>query len=114
MKWMMALVSVLIIAGCSDVVTDRYQTLQAARDDQLFERGWLPDILPPSAHDIRTSNDLDLNTSEGEFYISELEFDAFVSRLQPQNEASIVFGDLLARIRDLNAKGYDGGEYHGR
>lgn len=57
-------------AGCQyprDRVTSHYATLAEARADALFDRGWLPDILPTSAHRIRTSNDLDHNTSTGEF-----------------------------------------------
>ena len=55
-----------LTVGC-DVVTSNYETMQDARNDRLFERGWLPDILPDSTTSIRTSNDLDINTSVGEF-----------------------------------------------
>lgn len=63
-----AIAASLLLAGCtSDVVTSTYPTLADARADELFGRGWLPDILPPSATDIRTTNNLDLNVSDGEF-----------------------------------------------
>lgn len=61
------LVSALILAlltvwipGC-DVQTNRYATTHAARADGVFERGWIPDVLPPSAHGIVETHDLDTN-----------------------------------------------------
>ncbi len=68
MKKLLALLSLIFLAACtSDVVESNYATLAEARADQLFGRGWLPDVLPASAFNIRTSNNLDLNQSEGEF-----------------------------------------------
>lgn len=66
----------------ADLVTSHYSTLNDARADLLFERGWLPDILPASAHDIRTTNDVDINTSEGEFWFKPADYQAFESRLR--------------------------------
>ena len=72
-----AILSLLtLLSGC-DTVEERYPTLQDARNDRLFERGWLPDILPTSARDIRTINDLDVNTSKGEFFFSPSDFPQF-------------------------------------
>jgi hypothetical protein len=73
-------VAFLAAAGC-DVVTTEYDTLAEARADRLFERGWLPDILPPSSYDIRVSNDLDVDTSQGHFSFSPQEFDVFAENL---------------------------------
>jgi len=74
-------IAALSLFGC-DVVTSRYATLNDARRDRLFERGWLPDILPPSTRDIRVSNNVDVNTSEGEFSFDPAEFPAFAAQLQ--------------------------------
>ena len=71
----------LFLFGC-DVVTSRYATLDDARRDRLFERGWLPDILPPSTRDIRVLNDVDVNTSQGEFSFDPVDYAAFAARLQ--------------------------------
>lgn len=58
----------LALCGCEPyTLISRYATLEDARDDRLFERGWLPEVLPASTTGIRTENDLDLNISEGEF-----------------------------------------------
>jgi hypothetical protein len=64
----------LVLAACdSDVVSSHYATLAQARANQLFDKGWLPDVLPPSTYDIRTSNDVERNTSVGEFRFAPTE-----------------------------------------
>ena len=79
--WVVLAVAVATLSSCDDV-TSRYPTLDDARNDQLFERGWLPDILPPSAHDIRVTNDLDGNRSEGEFSFDPADFLSFVAQFE--------------------------------
>ena len=49
-------VAFLLLCSC-DVVTSKYATLADARNDRLFERGWLPDILPPSTREISVNPD---------------------------------------------------------
>ncbi|MDX6084051.1 hypothetical protein ACLMM6_13790 [Xanthomonas campestris pv. incanae] len=68
MKYFIAISGLTVLSTCTlDVATNRYATLADARADQLFGRGWLPDVLPESSFNIRTINNLDLNTSDGEF-----------------------------------------------
>jgi hypothetical protein len=74
----------LSLSSC-DVVTSRYATLDDARRDRLFERGWLPVVLPASARDIKVSNDLDLNHSQGEFSFDHADFAAFAARLRARD-----------------------------
>ena len=50
-------IAALLLFGC-DMMTSRHATLDNARPDRLFERGWLPDILPPSMRYIRVSNNV--------------------------------------------------------
>src|SRR5439155_13760401 len=78
---LLAAAAILALSSC-EKVTKRYATLDDARRDRLFEHGWLPDILPPSTRDIRVSNNLDVNTSEGEFSFDPLDYAAFAARLQ--------------------------------
>lgn len=63
-----------------------YETLRAAKQDQLFERGWLPDILPLSTERIVTRNNLDLNTSSGEFYFKPEHWGDFQKYLTPDSK----------------------------
>ncbi len=94
---------VLVLIGCGmDVVTSRYGTLAEARADRLFDRGWLPDVLPPSTYDIRTSNDVAQNTSVGEFHFAPTEFALLKARLQPYASSGHPFGRDFER--DLHAQ----------
>lgn len=93
--------------GC-DVVRKEYDTLQHARDDGLFDRGWLPNILPESATSIRTANDLDINTSEGEFTIAIQDADAFIERLSVLEEPYAGQSDYIERMQ---SRGYEGFSY---
>ncbi|HDY7889126.1 TPA: hypothetical protein RQK59_001143 [Vibrio vulnificus] len=78
----------LVLAGCSDIVQSHYDNYQQAQADQLFERGWLPDVLPVSTTQIEVANDLDNNTSQGSFVIAEKEMAQFLSQLQPLETAN--------------------------
>ncbi|HDY7828363.1 TPA: hypothetical protein RQK25_000124 [Vibrio vulnificus] len=82
------LLLLLILAGCSDIVQSHYDNYQQAQADQLFERGWLPDVLPVSTTQIEVANDLDNNTSQGSFVIAEKEMAQFLSQLQPLETAN--------------------------
>ena len=83
---LLAAAAILALSSC-EKVTERYATLDDARRDRLFERGWLPDILPPSARDIRVTSDLDVNSSEGEFSFDPMHFAAFVAQLRPVGDS---------------------------
>lgn len=82
------IIAVLIIFGAIfffsslESNTKTYKNLQEAKNDSLFKRGWLPDILPPSAYNINISTNLDTNESKGCFFIKENEFDLFLSKLK--------------------------------
>ncbi len=80
------LVTVVVVAafvsGCEETVTHSYATRADAEADQLFERAWLPDIIPASSKGIITRNDLDLNTSTGEFYFEQADRSEFVGHLK--------------------------------
>ncbi|MEZ8344782.1 hypothetical protein [Vibrio splendidus] len=72
-----------LMSGCSDVVSDEYSTYAQAKQERLFDRGWLPDILPNSTVTIEVNNDLDANTSEGSFIINEPALSEFIGKLKP-------------------------------
>ncbi|NVN80959.1 MULTISPECIES: hypothetical protein [unclassified Vibrio] len=83
MKTKLLLPILLLLSGCSDVVSDEYATYELAQQDHLFDRGWLPDILPSSTSQIEVNNDLDINTSEGSFVINEPQLSEFIANLTP-------------------------------
>jgi len=72
----------LLLTSCGDIVSNRYATYSEAQREGGFDRGWLPDIIPPSSKDIITNNDLDLNTSEGEFVYDNVDLSRFLSHLK--------------------------------
>jgi len=78
--------SCLALASCSEVVSSQYASYQKAQEDKLFERGWLPDILPLTTLDIEVNNDLDLNESAGRFIIPEHDLNEFTQYLVSSNQ----------------------------
>ena len=73
----------LALIGCSsDVVSKNYANYDHAEADKLFERGWLPRIIPKSSKNIKTKNNLDLNTSVGEFTFNLVESNNFIAQLK--------------------------------
>ena len=95
----------VILTAC-DVVTDRYATVSEAREDRLFERGWLPDILPASAMGITVSNNLDLNTSEGEFSFANSDFPAFRAHLATGAPNRAPFNNWSSLVQGKLKEGY--------
>jgi hypothetical protein len=91
-RFLLSLIALLALAGCSDTVESRYSNRTEAEADLLFQRGWLPDIIPKSSRDIVTKNDLDINTSSGEFFFSPDDSAEFVRHLngirEPRREYS--------------------------
>lgn len=57
---MLLYLAALVLTSC-EVQTTRYETVAAARADQLFERGWVPDVFPASAGPVVETHDLDTN-----------------------------------------------------
>ena len=47
------------LVGCGERVVHRYETVGEARRDGVFERGWVPDILPDGATALVELHDLD-------------------------------------------------------
>ena len=78
-----AVIFLLLLIIPSNTVTSRYDRLQDARADGLFDRGWLPDVLPPTAFDIEVSNNLDLNMSAGEFSFDPAEYPLLLEKTRP-------------------------------
>src|SRR5262245_38685860 len=100
------LVSLLVVAGCTDQFTETYSTLEVARRDRIFERGWLPDVLPTSARTLRVSGDVDINTAEGEFSFRGAEFDAFIAKLQAVPVSEPIPDHIVERTGELQREGY--------
>jgi hypothetical protein len=110
-RWIVGIVIVLAAAYLGlrllanmDIVTNDYASMEQARADRLFERGWLPDILPASARDTRTSNDVDTNMSEGRFNFLAADYAAFTSRLRPYSSSASPYSRY---IEEMQGRGYE-------
>ena len=114
MKVIAFLFASLTLTGCgylTDTVTDNYATLADARADRLFERGWLPDILPETATNIRTSNNLDINVSVGEFEFESVDAAAFYAKLQLGAPKSSPLRDWDEIVTDYSKSGHTQWQY---
>lgn len=105
------MIALLLMGGCRDTVKNYYLTRSQAEADQLFERGWLPSIIPISARDITTSNDLDLNVSEGEFLYAPKDTNEFLRHLKPYSSRKLPVICWESSIARQKEKRYDALEY---
>lgn len=81
-RLVLLLVPACLVAGCDESVRLIYFNRADAEAEDRFARGWLPEIIPPSSREISMRNNLDLNTSTGEFSFDPSDYDAFVSQLE--------------------------------
>ena len=71
------------LAACSpDTQVNRYADTAAARRDGLFERGWVPDVLPDTAGPLIEAHDLDSNARCARSDLSPASLEAVVSSLK--------------------------------
>lgn len=107
---LLVLVAMFALTSCSEV-SGTYATLQEAKSDAFIGRGWLPDVLPATTVNIRWSNNLDVNTSQGSFEFAPTEFTTFALRLNSHVPTAAPFNGWEAEIRTKVAKGFLVGEY---
>ncbi len=89
---------VLFVCGCGDTVKSGYETRADAEAEKLFQRGWLPSIIPQSSYDITTENDLDINVSEGEFSFAPNNAKGFIGHLRRMNASEVSGTDSVRFI----------------
>lgn len=90
-----------VAAGCEDldVVTNTYATMAEARAAGAVERGWLAELVPPGAHDIREAHDEGGSRRRwGLFSFRPEDADALRSRLGPEMSFGAVGVDAPPRI----------------
>lgn len=94
--------AMLVLGSCNDRVETSYATYEEARRDRLFERGWLPSIIPRSSRSIEVISDVDTNTAQGSFEFSAGTDNEFVSHLKECMKPYL----HLEELGDLFQKGY--------
>ncbi len=70
----------------NDIVSLEYSDYQAVQKDQLFAKGWLPEILPTTIKNIKIENNLDLNASSGSFELSKQDQENFKKILEKKED----------------------------
>jgi hypothetical protein len=105
------LLTILFFGGCSDTITNHYQTRAQAETDNLLERGWLPSHIPTSAKDITTSNNLDINISEAEFRYDPKETNEFLKHLTSYSAQEPKMDRWKVFITKQKMEGYNAFEY---
>lgn len=94
------LVCLVAAVACSNIrsQTENYATLDEARSAGAIEKGWLPDILPPEAYEIRVGYVPDSTHKWGLFNFPPEQGEALRLRLGPQVELDGLTVDVPARI----------------
>lgn len=85
-KNLVCLLILLVFLNACDTVSREYKSVEEAKAEKIFEKGWLPDILPSSTRSIKTKNDLDVGTSSGEFYFDLKDYQSFINKLEKDNK----------------------------
>lgn len=96
------MIAVLFFAS-GEKTNTTYKTIHDAKSDSLFQRGWLPDILPPNAYNITSITYLDSNKSEGSFYIHPYEMNLFKSKLNFSRDNVYTFKSFTFTIDDTKS-----------
>ena len=86
----------------SDVEINKYDSLDAVKEQKAIERGWIPKNIPPSAYDIAETHDLDINLVVGKFFYKEHDEAIFLKGLKKSNEIYEGDGFLFKIDTELN------------
>ena len=81
-------------------------TLKQARELHLFDRGWLPRILPPSTHELHMVNNPQLNCAQGEFRFAPFDWAEFSARLRPEAVLEAPFVNWARSLRRMRGEGH--------
>lgn len=93
-----------------DIVVERHATRADAVEARLFERRWLPIIIPQSARRIELENNLDINTSVGRFEFDPAESEVFKASIANGNDGQSKRG-TNSRMNELRERGYTSHDY---
>ncbi|MCP5304349.1 MAG: hypothetical protein H6953_02790 [Chromatiaceae bacterium] len=97
------------LSAC-DVVSTSYPNRGEATANGQIANGWLPEIIPSSATEIETNNDLDLNVSWGKFKYAKANHREFFAQLSLPSRTS-PFENWQETLAEHQARGFEIGEY---
>ena len=84
----------------TDVQINKYEDREVVLKNQVIEKGWIPNILPESASEIRETHDLDANTLFGSFSYKEQDEATLMQHLtvKPDMNNTLEWGDFLFQV----------------
>jgi hypothetical protein len=104
-----ALIS-LALSGCLEK-SDEYDTIEEARKNHLFEKGWLPDLLPASTYDLKVVTAVEIPAGHGKFRFDPKEYHDFAAKLEPHEGVMSKVESDNESIRELLDRGYEAHAY---
>ena len=88
---LVTIISLIMLSYFSDDQSNHYKNLQAVKEDNAIQRGWVPAIIPSSAYDIVEMHNLDSNIFHGNFYYKEKDERTFIKFLTPIEENNSIY-----------------------
>ena len=85
-----------------DVQINKYDSIEAVKEQKAMEGGWIPKNLPPSAYDIAETHDIDTNIIVGKFAYKERDEIDFLKGLKESNDTYIGENFLFKIDKKLN------------
>lgn len=91
---------ILINYTFPDVTINKYNNIEAAKENAAIQEGWIPAILPHSAYDISETHNLDKNTLFGSFNYKEKDEAGFMDHLTVQEDMNntLQWGNFLFKV----------------
>lgn len=79
----------LFVLACSETKDNFYKTIDEARRNSAFDKGWIPDILPASSREIHERHDLDTNAVWLRFKFDKTDVKGLIDQLEEIKPAEI-------------------------
>ena len=94
------LVFIVINYTFPDLTINKYNNIEAVKENTAIQEGWIPAIIPDSAYDISETHDLDKNTLFGSFSYKEKDEAGFMDNLTVQEELNntLQWGNFLFKV----------------
>ena len=92
---------ILINYTFPDVTINKYNNVEAVKENTGIQQGWIPAIIPDSAYDISETHDLGKNTLFGSFSYKEKDEAGLMDHLTVQEEDmnnTLQWGNFLFKV----------------
>jgi hypothetical protein len=81
-----ACMSIFIFIGCSENVSNYFESYKEAKDSGIISRGWIPEFIPRSSYEIKEHHKVDVPYINVEFKFDREDIDVFKSACILQDE----------------------------